>query len=166
MKEVYAYRREKAVAYAHRWAFGRNPAYYDFSELGGDCTNFASQVLYAGTEVMNYTSVTGWYYINLNARSPSWTSVQYFHDFLLANRGAGPFAEETDLRAIELADFVQLSFDGERFGHTLAVVSIEQPITPNRVLVATHTYDAYGRPLSSYTFRKMRCIHILGYRRP
>lgn len=163
---VHAYRRDKAVAYAHRWAYARNPAYYDFSDLGGDCTNFASQVLYAGTGVMNYTSVTGWYFISLNARSPSWTGVPYFYNFLMGNRGAGPFAEETTLQGIELGDFVQLSFDGERYGHTLVVVSVGSPITPERVLVSTHTYDAYGRPLSSYIFQEKRCIHILGYRGP
>ena len=37
---MYGYDREKAVAYAHKWAYGRNPAYGDFSEMGGDCTNF------------------------------------------------------------------------------------------------------------------------------
>ena len=37
------YDRERAVAYAHQWAYSRNPAYYDFSVLGGDCTNFISQ---------------------------------------------------------------------------------------------------------------------------
>ena len=42
------YDRSAAVTYAHRWAFGRNPRYYNFDELGGDCTNFASQCLYAG----------------------------------------------------------------------------------------------------------------------
>ena len=52
----------KAVAYARRWAFGRNPDYYDFSRLGGDCTNYASQVLFAGAGVMNFTPTYGWYY--------------------------------------------------------------------------------------------------------
>lgn len=42
------YDREKAVAYAHKWAYGRNPAYADFSAMGGDCTNFLSQCLHAG----------------------------------------------------------------------------------------------------------------------
>ena len=42
------YDRRAAVEYAHKWAFGRNPEFYDFSEIGGDCTNFASQCLYAG----------------------------------------------------------------------------------------------------------------------
>ena len=42
------YDRQAAVAYAHRWAYLRNPAFYNFDKLGGDCTNFASQCLYAG----------------------------------------------------------------------------------------------------------------------
>ena len=37
------YDRARAVRYAHRWAYGRNPRFYDYEELGGDCTNFASQ---------------------------------------------------------------------------------------------------------------------------
>jgi hypothetical protein len=56
------YDRRAAVEYAHRWAYGRNPRYYDFEKLGGDCTNFASQCLYAGSGVMNYTPQLGWYY--------------------------------------------------------------------------------------------------------
>lgn len=36
------YDREAAVAYAHRWAMGRNPAYLDFHGIGGDCTNVDS----------------------------------------------------------------------------------------------------------------------------
>ena len=41
------YNRRSAVEYAHTWAYGRNPAYFDYQRLGGDCTNFASQCLYA-----------------------------------------------------------------------------------------------------------------------
>jgi hypothetical protein len=32
------YNREATVAYAREWALTRNPAYYDFEEIGGDCT--------------------------------------------------------------------------------------------------------------------------------
>lgn len=59
------YNRANAVAYAKKWAYGRNPKYYDFSDLGGDCTNFASQCIYAGSGVMNYTPTYGWYYISV-----------------------------------------------------------------------------------------------------
>ena len=77
------YNRRAAVAYANRWALSRNPEYFDYSGIGGDCTSFASQTVYAGTGVMNYTGDTGWYYINANDKSPSWTGVDYFYNFIL-----------------------------------------------------------------------------------
>ncbi|HWQ57796.1 MAG TPA: amidase domain-containing protein, partial [Clostridia bacterium] len=124
MKEIYAYNREKAVLYARRWAFGRNPEYYDFTTLGGDCTNFASQVLYAGTGVMNYQPVTGWYYVNVNSRTASWTGVPFFYSFVTSNQGAGPFGKVVGLEDIQPGDFIQLNFDGERYAHTPVVVSV------------------------------------------
>lgn len=161
---VYPYDREKAVAYAREWAHGRNPAYYDFSELGGDCTNFASQVLYAGTGVMNYAPGTGWFYINANNRAPSWTAVQYFYNFLANNNGVGPFVRVVPLALVEPGDFVQLS-DGAHFYHTPVVVYAGSPPTKDNVLVATHTYDSFGRKLSSYSFQEMRVLHVEGYRK-
>ena len=49
------YDRNAVVLYAHQWAYGRNPAFYDYEHLGGDCTNFASQCVFAGSGVMNFT---------------------------------------------------------------------------------------------------------------
>ena len=69
------YDRNAAVNYAKNWAYRRNPQYFDFSDIGGDCTNFASQCLYAGAGIMNYTPVFGWFYISTNNRTPSWTGV-------------------------------------------------------------------------------------------
>ena len=66
MRFLQDYNRREAVAYAHRWAYGRNPAYYDYEHLGGDCTNFASQCIYAGCGIMNFTPTFGWYYIDAN----------------------------------------------------------------------------------------------------
>ena len=58
---VKSYDRRSAAAYAQRWAYFRNPDFLDFSDLGGDCTNFASQCIYAGSGVMNFTPTYGWY---------------------------------------------------------------------------------------------------------
>lgn len=80
---IIPYDRKAAVRYAHQWAFSRNPAFYDYEELGGDCTNFASQCLYAGTGVMNFTPIYGWYYLNPNDKAPAWTGVPYFRNFLV-----------------------------------------------------------------------------------
>jgi len=46
--DIYPYNRRAAYNYAKRWAFDRNPRFYDFEHIGGDCTNFTSQVLLAG----------------------------------------------------------------------------------------------------------------------
>ena len=69
------YDRRAAVLYAHRWAYGRNPAFYDYEHLGGDCTNFASQCIYAGSGVMNFTPTFGWYYNDPDQKAPAWTGV-------------------------------------------------------------------------------------------
>lgn len=154
------YDREKAVAYARKWAFGRNPAFYNFDGLGGDCTNFASQCLYAGAGVMNYTPVFGWYYIDLNQRAPAWTGVEYFYRFLTENTGMGPFAEEVELSELLIGDFVQLGRATGDFYHTPVVTAVKN----GKIYVAAHTYDAFDRPLSSYVFEKARGIHITGVR--
>ena len=49
------YNRDRAVEYARRWAFERNPLFENFAGIGGDCTNFVSQSVLAGGCVMDYT---------------------------------------------------------------------------------------------------------------
>lgn len=159
------YDRARAVAYAHRWAYGRNPAYYDYENLGGDCTNFASQCLYAGVGVMNYTPTFGWYYINANQKAPAWTGVPYFYNFLtrLLPPGPGPVGVEVfDLAELEPGDFVQLQFREGVWSHTPIIVSMGRRPTLQNTLIAAHSYDADNRPLSSYKVLAYRFIHILG----
>jgi len=38
------YDRKEALLYAEKWAMDRNPRYYNFDSVGGDCTSFVSQV--------------------------------------------------------------------------------------------------------------------------
>ena len=37
MKKI-KYNRQKTIEYANNWAFSRNPKYYNFDNIGGDCT--------------------------------------------------------------------------------------------------------------------------------
>ena len=165
MPELLPYNREAAVAYAYTWAYRRNPAYFDFSGIGGDCTNFASQCIYAGAGVMNFTPLYGWFYRTANDRTPSWTGVQYLYDFLTRNLGAGPFATEVSLSQLEPGDVVQLAIDREdRYQHTPVVVRIDGEPSLTNVLVAAHSNDVDYRPLSTYNIRKIRCLHIEGVR--
>ena len=154
------YDREAALAYADRWALGRNPAYLDFSALGGDCTNFISQCLYAGIGVMNYTPDTGWYYINGNRKAPAWTAARYLHRFLLGNNGPGPYALEVDPQAIIPGDIIQLMNPQGVFYHSLFVLRV----VGDEFFIATHTLDAYLRPLSGYAYYRASYLHIPGGR--
>ncbi|HBT65370.1 MAG TPA: amidase [Ruminococcaceae bacterium] len=159
------YNRAKAVAYAHRWAFGRNPAYGDFSKMGGDCTNFISQCIHAGGAAMNYTPNTGWYYNSLNSRAPAWTGVEFLYRFLLNNRGKGPYATKASAGEMHPGDVVQLSFDGgNRFGHSLFVVKTGDPPKNSNILIATHTFDSDNRRLDSWEDVVYRYLHIMGTR--
>lgn len=160
--EILNYDRTAVYNYAKKWAFGRNPKFYDFSAIGGDCTNFASQCVYAGAQVMNYTPTFGWYYTSVNQRTPSWTGVEYFYNFLVNNsEGAGPFAEERPLDELEIGDIVQLGRATGDFYHSPVVVRIDR----GKIYIAAHSYDAFNRPLSSYNFERARGIHILGVRK-
>lgn len=162
---VLPYDRVAAVAYAHRWAFDRNPRYYDYTNLGGDCTNFTSQCIYAGAGVMNYTPVVGWYYINANNKTPSWTGVPYLYNFITGNDGVGPFANRVTIDGVLPGDFLQLGDGTGRFYHSPFIVAVGNPAAPENVLVAAHTNDSDNRPLSTYSYRAVRFLHILGVRR-
>ena len=155
MREM-EYDRTAAVNYAEQWAFRRNPAYYDFSGLGGDCTSFVSQCLYAGSGIMNFPN---WYYYSSYDRAPSWAGVDELYDFLVNNQGVGPFASEAGAEQILIGDVIQLGREDGTWYHTLLVVATD-PV----IYVAAHTNDAFMRPLYSYDFAAARYLHIDGVR--
>lgn len=162
------YNRAHAVEYARRWALSRNPLFIDFTGIGGNCTNFVSQAIYAGCCVMNDTPDFGWYYVDSSDRAPAWSGVDYFYDFmtenpefLRANGGTGPYGEEVSEAEIEPGDVVQLGRADGTFYHTLLVTEIRD----GEILVAAHSDDALDRPLSSYVNAVyFRYLHILGAR--
>lgn len=148
-----------AVAYAKRWALSRNPMYYNFDGIGGDCTNFISQCLYAGAKVMDDTPIYGWYYYSLNDRTASWTGVEFLFDFLTNNQAVGPFGHLAKEAELVPGDVIQLGRSNGIYYHSLIILDIYPEI-----LVAAHTDDSLNRPLSSYFYDQVRYIHIDGVR--
>lgn len=150
------YNRNKAIEYAKKWALTRNPQYFDFHGIGGDCTNFASQCIYSGAGVMNYTKDYGWYYISPNNRSAAWSGVQYLYRFLTTNESVGPIGRNAELSKIQLGDVLFLS-NGQRLYHTLVVSGFD---TDGEILICAHTVDSYMRRLDSYMYYSAFPVHI------
>lgn len=160
MLVVKPYNRENAVAYARKYAFSQNSLFANFAGIGGNCTNFVSQCIYAGSCEMNYKPTFGWYYISLEDRSPSWSGVEYFYNFIIENADVGPFGRVATSDELENGDVIQLGRNEEGFYHTLLVVGFDG----EDILVAAQTDNAYARPLSTYDYDYARYIKILGVR--
>lgn len=148
------YDRSTAINYAKKWALSRNPRYYNFDAVGGDCTSFVSQCLYAGSNQMNYNLENGWYYKNGYDKSPSWSGVEFLYKFLTTNNNYGPRGKEVSQNEIQPGDIAQLSFSGNKFEHSLFILD------STSLAVAAHTYDVLGKKISEYNFSKIRFIHI------
>lgn len=161
------YNRERAVEYAKRWALDRNPLFIDFTGIGGNCTNFVSQALLAGSCTMNYTPDFGWYYVNADDRAPAWSGVDFLYDFLTGaptfiekNGGIGPFAVEIPREQAALGDVVQYANTAGDWYHTVIVTGFDG----EEILVSAQSNDALDRPISSYNFANARFLHIAGVR--
>lgn len=154
------YDRQKVYDYAKKWAYKRNPVYYNFDPVGGDCTSFASQCIYAGAGVMNYSKENGWYYINGNNKSPSWSGVEFLYKFLITNKTIGPQGKDVEQYQTDIGDIAQLSFDGIKFSHTLIITKIINKYDLNQIYIASHTFDSFDKKISEYKFQKIRFVHI------
>ena len=159
------YDRERALEYARRWALSRNPLFFDFTGRGGNCTNFISQSILAGSCVMDPTETFGWYYIDSSQRSPSWAGVQEFYDFITGSGDfpskftrVGPFGSEVSRERLEVGDVIQLANEDGTFYHTLFVCGFQN----GDILVCAHSDDALDRKLSTYNYAANRYIHIEG----
>lgn len=164
MEEI-QYNRQKVLDYAQKWAYGRNPQYYNFDSVGGDCTSFVSQCIYAGSNIMNYSKQNGWYYINGNNKSPSWSGVEFLYNFLTTNKLVGPYGKEVSKNEIEIGDIAQLSFNGTSFGHTLLITKIVNKSALNQIFISSHTFDSFNKRIAEYDFEKIRFVHIEGVRK-
>lgn len=158
------YDRTKAVEYAKRWWNKRNPSFYNFDNLGGDCTNFISQCLLYGGYKMKYDVLNGWFYETLSHRSPSFTGVNEFYHFSTKNtQNLGVKAVICNINDLEIGDVVQLRQSLNRFTHSLLVTNVlnNGDNIKDRILVSTHTIDSFDRKLSDYYMLEYRCLKMI-----
>lgn len=163
-KTLLAFDREKMKVYQeNNWNI-RPLRWGNFNDMGGDCTNYASQVIYAGGAPMNKGKYLQWYYYNYNNRSPSWTSSETLYYFLTNNNSTGPqgtVVSSTD--DLLIGDLIQLDIDGDgKFDHTAVVYN---PVGYLKTLptITAHSFDRFNEPLNVFNYFYIRFIHLNGY---
>jgi hypothetical protein len=166
----YTYNGPAAAAYADTWWNSINPTYHD--EPGNnDCTNFASQAIYKGTNQTmsnpdNYN--TKWYYdFPTHTGSYPWVNVGGIFTFLTTNTGKGPYGYHSGAYLCNLGkgSIVTMKQSGV-WKHTVVVALISGDChVPSSTLVDAHDYDRYRYPLSNYSGYTWYAITISGYRK-
>ncbi|MBE9915454.1 amidase domain-containing protein [Paenibacillus donghaensis] len=157
------YNRERAVAYANKyaglaWGAGNNNRYNrkykDYTSLGGDCTNFASQVLGDAKEGGGLPMSGAWGYWGGGSRA--WVQTDAFEHFLLYSGygrliAKGTFEEITRsggkhphgaIAKLQPGDLIGYELKGDT-DHFSIVVGQDENGYP---LVNSHTADRYRVP--------------------
>jgi len=145
-------RRISAVEYADRYCgaaadeeygFSYNKKYRDYNPLGGDCANFASQILFEGgkfkkNRVWNYTK----------EGSKAWVNAQAFKDYML-NSGRASLIAKGTYNQVFKASFKLLPGDFvayEKNGKVTHISVVTGADSKGYSLVNCHNTDRYRVP--------------------
>lgn len=165
------YNRDEAVKYAYLYADDRNPLYYDFSSIGGNCANYASQALFAGGIPMDPYGSAKWKYYDSSydvtedekGRTPSWTATYYFYLYAKDNSGFGMCSDvDVNIFYASKGDIIQVGYDD--YTHTtIAVDVVYKDGKILDILLNSNTVGLENYPMLGYTYENKRLIKILGY---
>ena len=170
----YAYNRNKAVEYSYKYIEDRNEYYLDYSNLGGNCANFASQSIHEGGVPMDYYGDDEWKYYSdylnennsKNGRSRSWVSTYYFYEYAKNNTGYGLCSEvDVNLFYADIGDVIHVGYkDDTKYSHTTLVSKvIKKDGKVVDILVNSNTTNLKDYPVLAYIYHNKRLIKILGY---
>ncbi|RDY29052.1 amidase domain-containing protein [Romboutsia weinsteinii] len=139
---------QKAVDYAHKYCgaaadeeneFKFNPNYKDFNPDGGDCANFASQILF---ESGRFKKNSTWNYNNGDG-TKAWVNAQAFKNYMLNSKRAYLVTKGTyqdvykEAYSLRPGDFVGYE-KGGRITHVSTVTGLDSKGYP---LVTCHNSD-------------------------
>lgn len=178
-ESIHPYTRNGAVTYARQWATVprpyNSPPYHDFTDEGGDCTNFVSQAIHEGgnTPMVYYNDcgdncigTLGWFYMDVNHRANAWNNVTPLYDFITQYWAwpAGPEGCNVSQYQAYEGDLIQYDWTNDgAWDHSVIIVR-SMDISPyNRYhWVSSHTPDVDDYPYSYFDYpnKVYRFIHI------
>lgn len=140
------YNRLSVVEYANRWWNSANPAYLEFEV---DCTNFASQCIFAGSAPMIYTGKrdSGWWYVGMEHHqelwSFSWAVAHALQSYAINSTKGFRGSIVRSPQELELGDMITYDWDGDgRYQHN-AIVTMKDGL--GMPLVNAHTNNSRHR---------------------
>lgn len=134
VKKISKFNIENACSYAEKFALVPNPEYISYEKNGGDCTNFASQILHAGGLNKTYT----W-----TPYSNAWLRVEELYSYLIHNKLAYKLSDNKDLEKGTL-----IQFKTPRLGRFFHTGFITHKLSNGECLYCCHTYNKLNYPLS------------------
>ena len=168
-----AYDRDRALAYADRYAMERSGEWPDYSDYGGNCQNFASQCLLAGGIPMDTVGPDIWKWYDgtpsestlPEGRSPSWSGVNQFRWYARDNQGFGLAAlVDAPYYSGQPGDLIQMG-TGDSLSHTVIIRRLAADAAGRTVdyLVHSNTNDMENYPASLYGYPTFSLIRIAGW---
>ena len=181
----HSYNRSGAVAYAHNWATTQRPyntKYYDFTDFGGDCTNFVNQAIRESSDaeivfggLHGYGSY-GWYFYSSSDYANAWTFVQPLYEFITQywvwprpgiddpEGPGGPEGCEMTQNDVYEGDLIQYDWTNDGSWEHSAIIVMSQDLAQNYRFhwVAGHTPDVDNYPFTSFDYpnKVYRFIHV------
>jgi hypothetical protein len=171
----YSYDREKAKEYASKWVNKRNLDVWEkYDDWGGNCQNYASQVLYSGGIPMDTVGnqYEQWKHYGAtvnesnskNGRSYSWTVAPYFYQYARDNTGYGLCASvDVNYYYAESGDILQISYNNEIKHTTVVLDKVEKDGKLIDIIVNSNTNDYENFPISAFGVPTKTLIKIDGY---
>ena len=150
--------REATTDYAKEWALRENPRFFAGKNSSG--AGFVSECLYSGAGVMNESKRKGWYYKNRNSKSKSWNVHSALFEFLINNKGVGPYGKEVSENEIKMGDIVAFADENGTIFQSAVITKTES----GQIFVCARHFNSYMRPISTYTYSFARFLHIIGVR--
>lgn len=155
------YNRSAALAYLLQWIDKRNPAWGTYDPYGGNCMNFASQVLIAGGLRQN----DKWQWKSQWNCSDSWVCVGDFADYAeSATRKQLCCNTHANYYSGDVGDLVMIGITAPRNHATVisGLVKNEKGQTVD-YLLSCNTSDLKNFPASAYHYTNQHLIRIYGY---
>lgn len=143
--------RSAIVDYATRYVYVHNKEYVDYSGTDTDCTNFASQALYAGGWQKNYQWTA-----NDVSSTASWSVADQLFDYLLGTGDATyantvPTSSWSPYKFMRLGDLLFYTYPNDKY--TMKHTMIITKIWDNEAYLTYHSNDSFNVPFSVVSSR-------------